>query len=85
MNVSFDGLRKSLITNYNSLTRKLNGSIKDKSWDVHILIDPHDIEREMDGIRNAIVTLAFMYQDGEDGFKTLDETTHFETFNPTEE
>jgi hypothetical protein len=82
MNVSFDGLRKHLIADYNSLTRKLNGSIKDKSWDAHILIDPHDIEREMDGIRNAIVTLAFMYQDGEDGFKELPEDTNFEDFNP---
>ena len=85
MNVNFDGLRKILITNYNSLTKKLNVNIKDTSWDSHILIDPNEIEMEMDGIRNVIVTLAFMYQDGEDGFKTLDEDTHFETFNPIEE
>jgi hypothetical protein len=84
MNVNFDGLRKRLIADYNSLTRKLNGGIKDKSWDAHILIDPHEIEREMDGIRNGIVTLAFMYQDGPDGFQELHENTHFEDFNPIE-
>jgi hypothetical protein len=36
----------------------------------------------MEGIRNAIVTLAFMYQEGEGGFKELPEETHFETFMP---
>jgi hypothetical protein len=36
----------------------------------------------MEGIRNAIVTLAFMYQEGEGGFKELPEETHFENFMP---
>ena len=81
MNVSMDGLRKRLITDYNSLTKKLNSNIKDSPWDPTITITPNDIEREMEGIRNAIVTLAFMYQEGEGGFKELDEDTHFEEFN----
>lgn len=82
MEVSMDGLRKRLIADYNSLTRKLNDSVKDKSWDPEIIIDPDSISREMEGIRNAIVTLAFMYQEGEGGFKELDENTHFEIFMP---
>lgn len=77
-----DGLRKRLIADYNSLTRKLNDSVKDKSWDPEIIIDPDSISREMEGIRNAIVTLTFMYQEGEGGFKELDENTHFEIFMP---
>jgi len=85
MEVSMDGLRKRLITDYNSLTRKLNNSIKDKSFDPHIVIDPENISREMEGIRNIIVTLAFMYQEGEGGFKELSENTHFEVFNPEDE
>ena len=52
MEVSIDGLRKRLIGDYNSLVRKLNNSIKDKSHDPHIIIDPDYISREMDGIRN---------------------------------
>jgi len=84
MNVSMDGLRKRLISDYNSLTRKLNSNIKDSPWDPTITITPNDIEREMEGIRNAIVTLAFMYQEGEGGFKELDENTHFEEFNSEE-
>ena len=80
MNVSMDGLRKRLIANYNSLTKKLNNSIKDKSWEPEIIIDPEEIRSEMEEIRNLIVTLAFCYIDGEDGFNCLDENTHFEDF-----
>lgn len=84
MEVSMDGLRKRLISDYNSLTKKLNNSIQDESWDPEIIIDPNYISREMDGIRNAIVTLAFCYIEGPDGFKEMDEETHFETFMPVE-
>lgn len=81
MNVNFDGLRKRLIIDYNSLVEKLNHSISDGQ----IEIDVDYISRQLDGLRNGLVTLAFIYQNGEDGFKTLDENTHFETFNPIEE
>ena len=80
-----DGLRKSLIRNYNSLTRKLNNNIKDKSWDATIVIDPEDISDEMDNIRNCIVTLAFTFMEGEGGWKEMDENTDFELFNPQED
>ena len=82
MNVSMDGLRKRLITNYNSLTKKLNGSVKDGSWDPEIIIDPTDIKDEMEGIRNGLVTLAFCYIQGEEGFNELPDDTHFEDFFP---
>ncbi len=85
MEVSMDGLRKSLIRNYNSLTRKLNNNIKDKSWDATIVIDPEDISDEMDNIRNCIVTLAFTSMEGEGGWKEMDENTYFELFNPQED
>ena len=81
MNVSFDGLRKRLIADYNSLVEKLNLSITDGQVEVNV----DYISRQLDGLRNGLVTLAFIYQDGEDGFKTLDENTHFETFNPIED
>jgi hypothetical protein len=84
MNVSMDGLRKRLIQDYNFLTRKLNSSIKDKSWDPEIIVDPNYIKKEMDGIRNAIVTLAFCYMEGQDGFQELPEDTQFEIFFPEE-
>ena len=85
MEVSMDGLRRQLLYNYNSLTEKLNSSVKDKSFDPEIIIGPDYIQREMDGLRSCIVTLAFTYMDGEGGWKEMDENTHFETFMPEEE
>jgi hypothetical protein len=85
MEVSMDGLRRHLLMNYNSLAKKLNNNIKDKSWDPHITIDVDSIQKEMDGLRVCIVTLAFTYLDGEGGWKEMDENTHFELFNPEED
>ena len=85
MDVSMDGLRRQLLRNYNSLAKKLNNNIKDKSWDPHVTIDVDSIQKEMDVLRYCIVTLAFTYQEGEGGWKEMDENTHFELFNPEED
>jgi hypothetical protein len=82
MNVSMDGLRKRLVSDYNSLTRKLNKGVKDDSWNSEIVINPESIQREMEGLRNAIITLAFCSMGGDGGFQELDENTHFESFMP---
>jgi len=84
MTVSMDGLRWQLVRNYNSLTRKLNSNIIDKPHDPEIRIDPDRIQNEMDQLRSLIVTLAYMYQEGEDGYKILENPT-FESFNEEEE
>ena len=62
MEVNFDGLRKHLINDYNLLVKKLNRSNKDGE----ITIESSDIERDLDGLRNGLVTLAFMYQEVRD-------------------
>ena len=80
-----DGLRRRLVADYNSLAEKLNSRISDKSWDPQIIIDPDYIQREMDGLRSCIVTLAFTYKEGEGGWKEMDENTHFELFNPEDD
>jgi hypothetical protein len=85
MEVSMDGLRNQLLRNYNSLAGKLNKNIKSKSWEPHITIDVDSIQKEMDVLRDCIVTLAFTYQEGEGGWKEMDENTHFELFNPEED
>jgi hypothetical protein len=84
MTVSMDGLRNHLLSSYNSLTRKLNKNIRDKESDPTIVIGADSIENEMEGLRNCIVTLAYMYDDREGGFKEL-ENPHFEDFNPKED
>ncbi len=73
-----NGLRKHLIANYNSLVKKLNTSIDEDDF---IQIDPSYITRELDAIRNTIVTLAFSSQQGNDDFQEMEEDTHFEIFN----
>lgn len=85
MDVNMDGLRKRLISSYNSLTRKLNNSTKNyESFDSEIIITPDLIEKEMENIRNCLITLAFSYMDGIDGFNEMDENTVFEIFNEKE-
>jgi len=73
-----DGLRLQLLSNYNALTRKLNkGLSEDKTTST---VETYDIEGNMEVIRQCIVTLAFMYDDKENGFKELSNPL-FETFN----
>ncbi len=81
MTVSMDGLRNHLLSSYNSLTSKLNRNIRDKESDPTIVISAESIENEMEGLRNCIVTLAYMFDNREGGFKELKDP-HFENFNP---
>jgi hypothetical protein len=84
MEVSMNGLRNQLLTNYNSLVRKLNSNIKDKSWDPHVIVEVDAIQRQLDSIRSCIVTLAFTYQEGEGGWDAMPDDTEFAIFNPEE-
>jgi hypothetical protein len=45
------------------------------------MLDPDYIRRDLDNLRSALITLACIYQEGEDGFKQLDEDIHFEEFD----
>ena len=85
MVVSMNGLRNQLLANYNSLVNVLNSNIKDESWDPHVVVDVDRIQRQLDSIRSCIVTLAFTYQEGEDGWDTMPDDTEFAIFNPEEE
>ena len=82
MQVSMNGLRNQLLMNYNSLVYKLNKRI---DGDDIIDLEVDTIQRELDGMRSCIVTLAFTYMEGEDGWESMDENTHFEQFNPEED
>jgi hypothetical protein len=51
MTVSMDVLRWQLLDNYNSLTKKLNRSIKKyETFDDKITLSPEDIKKEMSSI-----------------------------------
>jgi len=77
MEVNFDNLRRRSISSYNSLVSKLNHN---RDSDGHITIDSDYIEQDLESLRSSLATLAFIYQEGEDGFKPLDENIHFEEF-----
>ena len=82
MKVSMDGLRNQLLMNYNSLVYKLNKRI---DGDDIVNLEVDTIQRELEGIRSCIVTLAFTYMEGEGGWESMDENTYFEQFNPEED
>lgn len=82
MKVSMDGLRNQLLMNYNSLVYKLNKRI---DGDDIIDLEVDTIQRELEGIRSCIVTLAFTYMEGEGGWESMDENTYFEQFNSEED
>lgn len=82
MQVSMNGLRNQLLRNYNSLVYKLNKRIDGE--DINGL-EVYDIQRELEGLRSCIVTLAFTSMEGEGGWESMDENTYFEQFNPEED
>jgi len=82
MKVSMDGLRNQLLRNYNSLVHKLNKRI-DGVYIKDLEVDT--IQRELEGLRSCIVTLAFTSMEGDDGWESMDENTYFEQFNPEED
>ena len=82
MKVSMNGLRNQLLRNYNSLVYKLNKRIDGE--DINGL-EVYDIQRELEGLRSCIVTLAFTSMEGDDGWDSMDENTYFEQFNPEED
>ena len=78
-----DGLRKRLIADYNLLVKRLNASI-DEDKNGFINIPPDEIQKQMDGMRNAIVVLACMYDKNDKDFTAMDLNTHIATFNDEE-
>ncbi len=82
MQVSMNGLRNQLLRNYNSLVYKLNKRI---DGDDIIDLEVDTIQRELEGLRSCIVTLAFTSMEGEGGWESMDENTYFEQFNPEED
>jgi hypothetical protein len=78
MEVSMDGLRKRLIEDYNLLVKRLKEGI-DEDGDILIHLD--SIKRQLGGIRDALVVLAFSHDPNNEEFNCMDANTHFESFN----
>jgi hypothetical protein len=61
MEVNFDGLRKQLILNYNSLCYKL----KNSEFSANSNYNSQDISNNLNNIRECLAILGCMMQDGE--------------------
>jgi len=65
MDVSMDGIRRQLISNYNSLLSNINDSIDE---DGELRIDIREISKELDKLRELIAILGYCKIDGEFDF-----------------
>ncbi len=61
MDVNFDGLRKQLITNYNSLCYKL----KNSEFSANSNYNSEDISNNLNNIRECLAILGCLYKEGE--------------------
>lgn len=65
MDVSMDGIRRQLISNYNSLLSNINDSIDE---DGELRIDIREISKELDKLRELIAILGHCRIEGEFDF-----------------
>jgi len=67
MTVNFNNLRKQAVFSYDRLVKKLNWKIEDGN----ITIPVEDIQEELDDLRMQLMSIAIVYEDGNDDFKDL--------------
>lgn len=73
MKVDFNNLRKKACFAYDRLAKKLNKAI---GADGEIIIDPEDIQEEMDDLRQLIASIASCYFEGSDEVKDVYEEAY---------
>lgn len=77
MEVNFNNLRKQALYSYHRITEHLNEAKKEREKEGHedgrILIDPEDIQRDMDDLRMQLFTIACTYMPDDEKFKDVSE------------
>lgn len=68
MEVSMDGLRRNAIRAFNGLVKEIKYNIK--KGEGHI--EEYDVDEYIEDLRNVLVTLCCSYQEGEGGWKELE-------------
>lgn len=69
MTININNVRKQACLAYDRLINKLNTSIKEN--DGQIVLDPDDIERDVNALRQYISAMAMTYFEGDDDFKDV--------------
>lgn len=86
MNVDFNNLRKQALYSYHRLTERLNENIKEDTLDGRLNIDPDEIQEEMDNLRMLLLSIALVYEEGDEAFKDVSEEARpIAWFNEQEE
>ena len=67
MTVNFNNLRKQAVFSYDRLVKKLNQKIEDGN----ITIPVEDIQEELDDLRMQLMSIAMVYEEGNEDFKDL--------------
>lgn len=67
MKVNFNNVRLKAIRSYSRLCRTLNSEIHDGD----LTVTPEEIQHDMDDLRDALVTIACCYQEGDEGFEDI--------------
>jgi hypothetical protein len=71
MTIDFNNVRLQACNAYDSLCRKLNSAIQDKSICPTIVIEPEMIEEEMEELRMTIGAIASSYLPGDEDVKDV--------------
>ena len=102
MEVNFNNLRKQAVFGYDNLCQKLNNARCKEGGDWvenygtlnvgDIVIDPDDLQKEMDNLRMLIGSIAMVYEPGDEKFANVydeifpeNEKTRMHSFNPDSE
>ena len=89
MTVNFNNLRKQAVFRYDRLVKKLNHHIKknDYGGTNEITIDTDEIQEDLDDLRQLIMSISSVYEDGNEDFKDLSEDLpdDISWFNPDDD
>ena len=102
MTIDFNNVRKQAVFSYDNLCQKLNHARRKSGGDWidnygtlntgDIVIDPDDIQKEMDNLRMLIGTIAMTYETDDEKFADVyseifpeNEDTCMQSFNPDAE
>ena len=78
MKIDFNNVRITAINNFNSIVRGLNCNLKESGY---VNIHKNEIERQIDGLRSALVGIGVTYEPDNEDFKcVLDDNIHLEEF-----
>ena len=71
MKVNFNNLRKQAVFSYDRLVKKLNHKITNDNGEKFIIIDPDDIQEDLDDLRMQLMGITCVYEEGNEDFKDL--------------